>query len=90
MIIMKVNTLLNNSLAAIGIILAEMGNTNLLQGEVKRYVQVIYQIGRGQANFDISNERGGEKYLWSATDFLVILQYSDLYPHRAMIWRYGR
>ena len=85
---MKVNTLLNNSLATLGITLTVIGDTRFLQERKRSYVQVIYQIDEEQVDVEIvSNRKEGKKYTWIATDFLVILQYSDFYPHEAMIWR---
>ncbi len=88
---MKVNTLLNNSWATLGITLTVIGDTRFLPERKRSYVQVIHGNRGEQVDIEIvSNRKEGRKYTWVATDFLVILQYSDLYPHEVMIWRYSR
>ena len=84
---MKVNTLLNNSWATLGITLTVIGDTRFSQEGKRSYVRAIYQIDRGQVDIEIvSNRKEGKKYIWVEIDFLVILQYSDFYPHDVEIW----
>ena len=84
---MKVNTLLNNSWATLGITLTVIGDTKFSQEVERVFIQVIYEIDEGQVDVEIvSNRKEGKKYIWVEIGFLVILQYSHFYPHDVEIW----